>query len=239
MELADREVEARLVTPNLIYIAVASFFASFGQQLLTATLPVYVLSLGGGQAEIGLVSGLIAFTAVLLRPLAGWATDVWRRRPIVLAGTACYGLASLVYLLATSIPTLLLGRVAHGVGLSSFTTASNAFVADIAPVKRRAEAVGLYSVSNSLAGIGGPAVGFLIMSMLGFQRLFLLSSACGFAALLFALLTREARVARPGKRPAWSPRTGLVAVDALPYAWTSLCTGVGFGATQAFVSVYA
>ena len=68
-------------------------------QMLVATLPVYVISLGGNQTDAGLVSGALAFTALLFRPFMGWLTDAWRRRPLVLIGTSCYGFASVVYLL--------------------------------------------------------------------------------------------------------------------------------------------
>ena len=96
--------------------------------MLVATMPVYVLYLGGDRTDAGFVGGGVAFSALLFRPLVGWLTDVWRRRPLVLVGTSCYGLASLVYCLAGSIPALLLGRAVHGFGLSCYTTASNAYL---------------------------------------------------------------------------------------------------------------
>ena len=52
-------------------------------------------------------------------------------------------------------------------------------------------------------------------------------------------------MAREHRRPEaivyrrWSPRTGLVAVEALPVAWIALCMGMGFGPIMAFISVFA
>src|SRR5512137_2943664 len=137
--------EDRLFTSDFVFTTLANFANAFGMQMLVATLPVYVIRLGGSQVDAGLVSGAVAFTALLFRPLVGWLTDAWRRRPMVLIGTACYGLASVVYLLAGSIPFLVLGRFVHGFGLSCYTTAANAYVADIAPFRRRGEAMGLFS----------------------------------------------------------------------------------------------
>src|SRR5437879_2501577 len=51
---------------------------------------------------------------------------------------------------------LLFGRLIHGYGLSNYTTASNAFLADITPPRRRAEAIGLYSVVFDIGLIVGP-----------------------------------------------------------------------------------
>jgi MFS family permease len=206
--------------------------------MLTATLPLYVISMGGTNADAGLVSGALAFTALLLRPLVGWVTDAWRRRPLVLIGTACYGLASIVYLLSPSVSYLILGRAVHGFGLSNYTTAANAYLADIAPAKRRAEAIGWYAVAMDAGLIVGPAVGFFIASLLGFRRLFYFSAGLAFTAFVVSIFARERRAPRTG-RASWSPRTGIVALDALPLAWTAACLGMGFGPVAAFLAIFA
>ena len=126
----------------------------------------------------------------------GWLTDAWRRRPLVLIGTSCYGFASVVYLLAGSIPFLLLGRFVHGFGLSCYTTASNAYVADIAPLRRRAEAVGIFAAAQAVGLIVGPVVGFVLVGTIGFQHLFYVSGGLAFTAFLISIFARERRQAR-------------------------------------------
>ena len=228
----------RLFTADFLFATTANLFNAFGQQMLTATLPLYVISLGGTNADAGLVSGALAFTALLLRPFVGWLTDAWRRRPLVLIGTGCYGLASIVYLLAPTVPLLVLGRVVHGFGLANYTTAANAYLADIAPPRRRAEAIGWYAVAMDVGLIVGPAVGFFIASLLGFHQLFYFSAGLAFTAFVVSIFARERRAPRLG-RATWSPRTGIVALDALPLAWTAACLGMGFGPVAAFLSIFA
>lgn len=234
-----RGPENRLFTLDFVSATLANFASSFGMQILVATLPVYVISLGGTQAETGLVSGALTFTAVFFRPFFGWLTDAWRRRPLVLIGASCYGLANVVYLLAGSIPILLVGRFVHGFGLSCYSTAASAYVADIAPPNRRAEAVGLFSAAYACALIIGPVIGFMIIGSTGFQYLFYFTGGLAFVALAISLFARERRPPGEIKRQPWSPRTGIVAVDALPLAWTMLCTGMGFGAVTTFISIFA
>jgi MFS family permease len=207
--------------------------------MLTVTLPVYVISLGGNQAEAGLVSGAVTITALFFRPFMGWLTDAWRRRPLILIGTSCYGLASVVYLLAGSIPFLLLGRFAHGVGLSCYTTAANAYVADIAPIKRRGEAMGLYSAVQAVGLIIGPVIVFFIIATLGFQHLFYVALGLALTGFLFSFFTRERRKTGKFKHQPWSPRTGIVAIESLPVAWIVFCMGIALGATGAFIAIFA
>jgi len=231
--------EDRLFTSNFVFATLANFANAFGMQMLIATLPVYVISLGGSNADAGLVSGALALTALLFRPLLGWLTDAWRRRPLVLIGTSFYGFASVVYLLAGSIPLLLLGRLVHGFGLSCYTTAANAYVADIAPIKRRAEAMGLFAAAQAFGLIIGPVIGFVLVGSTGFRYLFYFTGGLAFAAFFISVFTKERPHPRKIKPEPWSPRTGIVAFDALPVAWMALSMGIGFGAIHAFISIFA
>jgi MFS family permease len=236
---APNSAAERLLNRDFVLVTLANFVNSFGSQMLTATLPVYVLVLGGNQTEAGIVSATMAFTALLLRPAIGWLADAWLRRPLVLIGTAGYGLGGIVYLLANSVPWLVVGRVVHGFGLSNYTTASGAYLADIAPLRRRAEAVGLFSAAQALGLIIGPAIGFFIVGWLGFRSMFYCATGLAFLASVISIFTRERRRRPVGPRPAWSLRTGIVALEALPMAWTTMCLGMGFGPLSAFIAIYA
>jgi MFS family permease len=228
-----------LFTKDFVLASLANLANSFGMQMLVTTLPVYVISLGGSQTDAGLVSGALAFTALLFRPFMGWLTDAWRRRPLVLIGTSCYGFASVIYLLTGSIPFLLFGRFVHGFGLSCYTTASNAYVADIAPYRRRAEAVGLFAAAQAVGLILGPVVGFMLIGSIGFHRLFYFSGGLAFLAFFISIFAKERRLPGDIKRRSWTPRTGIVLVDALPMAWMALCMGMSFGALSAFIAIFA
>jgi MFS family permease len=229
----------RLFTLDFVSTTIANLTNSFGMQMLVATLPVYVISMGGTRTDAGIVSGALAFVALLFRPLVGWMTDAWRRRPVVLMGTFCYGFASVIYLLVHTIPLLLIGRFVHGFGLSCYTTAANAYIADIAPNKRRAEAVGFFAAAQAFGLIFGPVVGFMLIGSIGFHRLFYLSGGLAFAAFFISMIARERRRPLEIPRQPWSLRTGIVCIDALPVAWMALFMGMGFGAVGAFIAIFA
>ena len=229
----------RLFTSNFVLSFLANFVNAFGMQMLTATLPVYVIGLGGSQAHAGLVSGAVGLTAMLFRPLMGWLSDAWGRRPLVLIGTSFYGFASVVYLLASSIPLLVLGRLVQGFGISCYSTSSNAYVADIAPIKRRAEAAGLFSAAQAVGLIVGPVIGFVLIGWTSFHHLFYFTGGLVIVAFSLLAFTQERRQMSEIKRQPWSPRTGILAVDALPIAWMALCMGIAFGAVNAFISIFA
>ncbi len=229
----------RLFTFDFVSATLANFANTLGLSMLMATLPIYVISLGGNKTDAGIVAGAAQLTAIFFRPFMGWLTDAWRRRPLVLIGTSCYGVASTVYLLAGSIPFIVLGRIIHGFGLSCYTTAANVYVADIAPPNRRAEAMGLFSAAQASGLIVGPVIGFFIIGATGFHYLFYFTCGLAFTAFLISLFARERRQVKTIKRPTWSLRTGIVATDAIPMAWIVLCMGMGLGAVNAFIAIFS
>ena len=87
--------------------------------------------------------------------------------------------------------------------------------------------------------IVGPALGFLVVETLGFQRLFTFTAGLAFAAVAVSLLCRERRARPTVEREPWSLRNGIVALDALPVTWTALCLGLGFGPLGAFIAIFA
>jgi MFS family permease len=239
VELTQRRdpAEDRVFTTDFLFANVANFFVSLGQQMLVATLPVYIITLGGTTAEAGLVNGAAAITALLARPISGYLADAWRRRPVVLLGCVFYVIANVSYLLSSTVAGLGLGRIFHGFALSNYTTAANTYIADISPQRRRAEAIGFFAATADIGLITGPAIGFAIASAFTFHELFLVSMAMAILALLSSVFARERR--RTMTRTAWSIRTGVISREALPMAWMAFCIGMGIGPLNTFLSIYA
>ena len=235
----DEPADDRLFSANFVFATLTNFFYALGGQMMNTTLPMYVLSIGGTNAQAGLVGGLASITALFFRLLIGWVTDVWRRRPIVLIGTSCYGLASVVYAISGSIGTVLFGRVVQGFGISCYSTASNSYVADIAPPRRRAEAIGLFAAANSLGLILGPAVGFYIISLMGYHWLFNFVTGIALVACIVSLFAKEKHGLQKSQPRSWSWRTGILAIDALPIAWTAFCLGMAYSSVTTFIAIFA
>ncbi len=228
----------RLFTTAFVLVIGANLVNALGAQMAGAILPVYVVSRGGSEFRAGLVSGMLAFTALLLRPFVGWLADAWRRRPMVLVGTGCYTIANLMYALFGALPLLLISRVIHGFGLSNYSTGSSAFLADIAPPSRRAEAMGYYSVAMDIGLLGGPALAFFLANYTGLQPIFFLTAALACVAFLLSVPVKEHRPPRVEPMPPWQLRTGIVSKPALPAAWMAFCMGMGVGPVTAFIAIF-
>ena len=152
-------------------------------------LPSYLTDLGADAAEIGVVIGVTAVSAILSRPTLGRLMDTRGRRPVVLAGGVLNALVPLLYLSVSTIgPWLFFVRIVHGLAISTVFTALFTYGADIVPVSRRTEGLTLFGVSGLLPIALGGVVGEIILASADFATLFV--SAAIFSAL--GLLTTVA-----------------------------------------------
>jgi MFS family permease len=149
--------------------AFAAIFLVTGLGLLAvgATLPVlprYVDGpLGGGDFEVGVVSGAFAITGLACRPIAGRLADQHGRRLVVVFGALATAAAGLLYFVPAGIPGLIVARLFLGAGEGAVYTAGSAWIVDMTPPDRRGRVIGLYGLAIWGGLALGPPAGELIL----------------------------------------------------------------------------
>jgi MFS family permease len=134
----------------ILFTAGLLFWSSLAS--LLPTLPLYVQFVGGTKQQIGFVMGAFAIGLLLSRPPLGKIADTRGRKQVLLLGAVVAAIAPLGYLLAQSIPLLLLIRVFHGISIAAFTTAYSALVTDLSPPGKRLHELGESYWFSSWAG---------------------------------------------------------------------------------------
>ncbi len=173
-----------LFTRPFVVTCLATFFFYLSFYLILPVMPLYLAAMGGTSFQIGLIIGLFSFMAMVLRPPTGWIIDTRGCRLVLVAGMAIFMLASLGYVLARSVGTVLALRLFHGMGMGLFPTAATVVVAEVGPPTRRGEAMGWFGIANSVGFIIGPAVGTSIASGVGFPALFLVAGGVACLGLV-------------------------------------------------------
>ncbi|MEG4405949.1 MFS transporter [Microcoleus sp. MON2_D5] len=158
---------------------------------LLPTLPLYVQFVGGTKQQIGFVMGAFAIGLLLSRPQLGKIADSRGRKQVLLLGASVAAIAPLGYLLAQSIPLLLLIRVFHGISIAAFTTAYSALVTDLSPPGKRGELIGYMSLVNPIGLAVGPAIGGFVQAWVGYTPLFAMSAAFAAMAVFFTCKIAE------------------------------------------------
>ena len=196
----------------VLWLGVVAFFLSFF--VLLPTLPMYAQALGIPESRIGVLVGAFPISAMLLRPVVGWAADRHGRRPFMLLGAAVFALSPGLYAVSASLAVLVLARLFHGAGMALFQTASQAMVADLAPPRRRGEVMGLFGIAGNVALAVGPMLGVWLVQGAGYGALFVCSAGAAVIALALAAAQRETLLEPTLTR--LTPTTALSAAVAYP-----------------------
>lgn len=186
--------------------ALASVWLFYGAFYLTLiALPKYLRDhLGSGAAEIGLITGLFSVAAMVPRPMVGRIADRGNaHRPMVLA-TLIFVVASPLYIVATTLPRLILVRLIHGTGMACYTTAAPTLIASIAPPHRRAEAMGYWGVANTVALALFPPLGLVVAERWNYPAVFAAAAAISVVSVVVTVLVRPYRHP-PAARPLAPP----------------------------------
>ena len=230
---------ANLFSKNFVLVCLSSFlyFGSF--YLLLPTLPQYVLSLGGTASQIGLAIGVFTLVSVVIRPNFGKLVDTYGRKRFMIFGAGLFALLFSLYGQVHAIVPLCFLRAAHGVAHGCYMPAVYAYVADLAPLNRRGEAMGIYGVSNVVAMALFPAIGSAIISgSANFSTLFILSTVIAAGSFLSVCFVDEtSQEGRKGGKvsimAAVRQRSVLVA------SLTLFSAATVYGAVVTFLPVYA
>lgn len=164
------------------------FFGSFNMVL--PELPDFMRTLGG-ESYIGLHITLFTLTALISRPFSGKLTDTWGRKPVMVFGCLVTSIVSLFYPFFLNIYAFLFIRFIHGFSTGFKPTGTAAYVADIVPVERRGEGMGILSFFG-MTGMGiGNYVGGEIALRNSTEILFYSSAGVAILSVLTIMGMKE------------------------------------------------
>ena len=148
--------------------------------MIVPELNNYVSDLGAPDLKLLNIS-LFALAALVARPLSGKLTDIIGRIPIMIIGVLVCIVIGFLYPVSTAIIWFFSLRYFHGFSSGFKPTATTSYLADIIPVAKRGQAMGILGMSGSL-GMGiGPFFGSMIAQDFSINIMFYSSS---FVALI-------------------------------------------------------
>jgi len=181
----SKKTTPALWNPPFIFLNL-SFFLVFTNIAFLYLYPLALDDMVSGRHMIGLVMGLFSFASVLSRPFLGKLVALNGEFRIIFLGMAVSLIATMSYHLITSFgPGMLLTRIVHGIGFSSFIAGGFSLAAKLFHPEKRAEAFGILGACLMAAMALAPAVGEMLIGKWGFQALY--SAAAG--SIVLAWLT--------------------------------------------------
>lgn len=190
--------------------------ANIGGRLYRPFMPLYILSLGGTVAQVGVFFTVNTVSAALLRPLGGWFSDSIGRIQAVGLGTL-FGLGGMLgYALSPSWEWLLISAVVLAFGRATVSPSFRAYTAEVAPPGQIAQTFGLVNGVFKIVDVIGPALGGWVVTRFGLSSLF-------WWAVAFMLAATFLRVSVALGQPY---RWGQVQLAGLKIGFRSLLLGL-------------
>jgi EmrB/QacA subfamily drug resistance transporter len=152
---------------------------------------------------------LVASTVLV--PLWGKLSDLYGRKPILIAGMSIFLLGSVLCGVAQSTLQLILFRAVQGIGSASLFTNAFAVVADLFAPAERGKYQGMFGGVFGLSSVLGPLVGGFLTDHVGWHWVFFVNLPIGALAIGFAA-TNMPLLRRPRSGPATLDIAGAIAL---------------------------
>jgi MFS family permease len=234
--------KSRLLTQRFLWLLAANLcmWIGIGSFFL---FPLFILSVGGTKADIGILVGVMPLVCILVRPWASEMVDRAGRKAVLASGCALMGGAVLACLwfqgpIASVFYPHLLLRVVFGVGFSLGIVASFTLAGDLTPHTRLNEGFGIFGTAGLLGTALGPMAAEWLIMRLGYSALFTGAGVVFGAAVVFIALIGTAP-AEPYPARTGSFLTTLREPKIFWLALIGLCFGIGIAAHWGFVAPYA
>ena len=210
-------------TGNFIAVSFVNLFVFLSFQMIFPTLPLYVKSLGGSDAVIGLVMGIFTAATLIARPTAGILLDRIGKKKVLLCGLGVFTVMVYLYGMVGSIALIILVRLGHGLGWGLAGTSTATIAAEIIPKSRFAEGMGWFSLANGLSMAFAPALGIYLGGLCGLRSVFLIAAAIALVSFGIGFFIK------------CSHRKNAV----IPTAVLMFCLTFTFGSIISFLPLYA
>ncbi|WP_145408311.1 MFS transporter [Paenibacillus xylanexedens] len=226
---------------SFIFIMLANALLFMAFEMLLPTLPLFVSTLGGEASQIGLVTGIFMFSAILVRPFTAVLATWMDKKYWLIIGIAICALMTGAYYLSSGIGMILVFRVIHGFGFGLATTYFATIATENIPKTRRGEGMGYFGVGETVAVSIGPLIGTTLLLQSSYQSLFMGGMCILLLALLMAVfVSRKPKQAFETEAQTAPPATvKLIEKKVLFPSLLIMLVGIAAGAIMSFVALFA
>ena len=239
----------RQVALSLLCVGLAMFLAALSQTVLASIMAPIVADLGGFDrytwpSTAYLVAATVAY------PIVGRLSDMYGRRPFLIAGIVTFIAGSALVGLSTSMNQVIGFRLVQGIGGGIIMTCSYVSIADLFRPEDRGKFLGILGALYAVATVVGPVMGAFVAEWLSWHWVFLIIALAGVPTLALTVRFYPRPNSLPMQRELDYPGMTALVLAVAPvalalssigvlYAWdaTEIIGLLAFGAAMAAVFV--
>jgi MFS family permease len=173
---------------NLYSFGITSFFNDTASEMAYWVLPAFLVSLGAGPAQLGLIEGIAESVASFAKLFSGYLSDrIERRKPLVVAGYFVANAVKPMLAVTTAWWHILLIRFADRLAKGVRGAPRDVMVAESVGKEKLGSAYGLIQSLDSAGAIAGPLLALVLLARVGIRGVFLAAAVPGALSVLVAV----------------------------------------------------
>ncbi len=185
------QTEKNLMTPleRRASIGLAGIYGlrMLGLFIILPIFALYAEKLPGGQSHfmIGIALGAYGLTQSILQIPAGWLSDRYGRKPIIIVGLLLFAAGSFIAASADDIYWIIIGRVIQGAG--AINAAVMALTADLTREEHRTKAMAMIGITIGITFSISMVLSPLLYHYIGMSGMFNLIGVLAFVSIAVVL----------------------------------------------------
>ncbi len=185
MNKADVDTDKMNASEVRASVGLASIFGlrMLGMFLILPVFALYAEHLPGGSDHtmVGLALGAYGLTQAMLQLPFGMASDHYGRKRVIYIGLILFAIGSFVAASATTIETIILGRIIQGAG--AISAAVTALLADSTREEHRTHAMAMIGGTIGVTFAASLVLGPALYQYIGMHGIFLLTAVLSLTAM--------------------------------------------------------
>jgi MFS family permease len=187
--MPDAPTERGATPRNLYAFGLTSFLNDTATEMAYWVLPAFLVSLGAGPAQLGLIEGVAESVASFAKLFSGYLADrIDRRKPLVVAGYFVANVVKPILAVVTAWWQILLIRFTDRLAKGIRGAPRDVMVAESVSGGNLGSAYGLIQSLDSAGAIAGPMAALLLLSRVGMRGVFWAAAVPGALCVLVAWL---------------------------------------------------
>lgn len=182
------KVRSRLqVAAILLALSLSLFIAALDSTIVATAIPTISADLHSAAGYLWIGSAYLLANAAG-SPLWAKLSDIWGRKPILLAAVTFFAASSVICALAKNMTMLIVGRALQGTAGGGLLQLVNIVISDIFSMRKRSLYLGLCEFIWALAGGIGPILGGVLTELASWRWIFWINLPCSVLAFILIFL---------------------------------------------------
>src|ERR1700722_15475147 len=173
----------------LLTVIVGTFLGRLDQTIVNLALPKIITDFNISVSAAGWIATAYILANAIFVPIWGKLGDTIGRKKVYILGFSIFIFGSVLAGLSWNLSSMIVFRIIQAIASSAdYPTAMAILTVTFVDMKKRGQALGIWSSAFAAAAVFGPLIGGPLIDNFGWRSIFLLNLPVGLIGLAMALL---------------------------------------------------